>query len=308
MDVPAKYVHSLYATTLISEQIQDERSGANMENCALVTKRLQASAGLITTLRIRLKMKQSTVENLRASHNQLSSELRTTKELLENATNARFSDMQRFKAALDSYRANQRLSTSYEADLEEKVRQLDEDGKSLRASRNKLQHKFDGLRYDYEISRHDLARLEAASSIECHLCLKSQKTTSTYTLEAAVLRLPPPGPPTIGRDNTTFSEATSPHDELDNLNSSIPSAFNEALEAYGEGQEASFTYEAFLLEKHEEDRAEMEKLRQSNETLVADFADLLASYKDVVDELSAKARNTTTFLALDGLPKHASVT
>lgn len=68
------------------------------------------------------------------------------------------------------------------------------------------------------------------------------------------------------------------------VDNALPPKFNDALDAYNEVQEASFTYEAFLLDKHEEDRVELEALRRTNEDLVNDFADLLASYKDLIQE------------------------
>lgn len=92
--------------------------------------------------------------------------------------------------------------------------------------------------------------------------------------------------------DATLAVSDTQPDELGDTSTSLPPTLNDAMEAYNDSQEVSFTYETFLQEQCNEYKHEMETLRQSNETLVQDFADLLASYKDVVQTLNTNKAST----------------
>lgn len=119
---------------------------------------LKRSMALIQTLRTLLRMKQAAVDKLKSMHDQVTIELQTCRELLKNAANARSKDLQQFKAAIDSYRASQQLSASYEVDLESTVRRLARQDQDLRSSRGVLQEKYDRLRVDYDNAQEQLSR------------------------------------------------------------------------------------------------------------------------------------------------------
>ena len=266
-----------------------------------------------------LRRKEADLTRLWAMHEGLSAHLASKQDLLRSTVNARAQDLQRFKAAVDSYKANQRLSASYEADLEDKLQVLMKNDKDLRASRDKLQQKYDELCRQFEASQDDLAKARLTIRENCASCddrsgdvnqqlnlLASfdphnqwtQTSTSVVMTERAPFLSHPTNPTGSGSDmqqlpHASISAASPRPDTPQNLIGNLPAVFNDVLEAYNEGQEASFTYEAFLLEQCEMARAEIGDLRKCNETLVADFGDLLASYKDVVHKLVSSERTTS---------------
>ena len=273
----------------------------------VTARQLVSALGQLEILRARLRGKHTSVDKLKTLCQQLLAELASTRMLLKSSVDARTKDMQRFKAAADSYRASQRLSASYETDLEQRIKALSNQERDLRSSHDQLQREYADLRSQHQISQDALAQAKHGLQTSCQTCKFRPEDVGfdSNSSVQCVLTIPIQGDhfltdsdKTCRSEPPTYSPQSASELKRDN-NTSISSdrldpVVSDTLEAYSERQDVSFSYETFLLEVHEEDRAEIEALRKSNESLVADFADLLASYKQVVQELlSAQAALST---------------
>ncbi|TCD63545.1 hypothetical protein EIP91_005291 [Steccherinum ochraceum] len=257
-------------------------------------KKIKENAEELLTLRAQLQDKTSALERERESNIQLNMTLRSTRKYLIEVTGQLHATQTRFH----SYQADRRLSASYEADLEEKLSCSSRHCQALTADLAKLQQEHSLLQGDYRACCDRLAIAEDFAGLDAVFTPKPAVVGDALLLVNAnpsfnhvqATDLSGNGPRLQVLESYSDHGAhagTAQSTSGSTLDKTLPVELNDALDAYSEAQEASFTYEAFLLEKNEEDRVELEALRRSNESLVADFADLLASYKDLIRELRA---------------------
>ncbi|KAH8106886.1 hypothetical protein BXZ70DRAFT_915483 [Cristinia sonorae] len=273
-----------------------------------VTQRLDSAISQISALKMRLQVKQATVNRLKTSESQLVEELKSCRDKLKLVTVARYNDVERSKAALNSYRANQRVSSSYEADLEAKLKETDNANKDLLVARDELQQKYDDLLEELQASNDTSVNEESVSDhghsflslgevpIPLLFCLVDYSQvlhilqTSSTAVSSNSLQLnwdTETDKLLVNKSLPLLDHITAgaSSELLETQDGCLSPSMKNALQAYNDGQEASLAYENFLLDKQREDQAHIQALRYENETLVADFAALLTSYKGLIQEL-----------------------